>query len=96
MSAAQARVPVEERLFSLVLALLATDAGLTKNEILSTVQGYRQRYSTSGRQREPRQRSSSATKTTSVTSGFRSRPSTRLGSPATTRTCGIASLVVST
>jgi proteasome accessory factor B len=42
------RVPVEERLFSLVLALLATDAGLTKSEILSTVQGYRQKYSHSG------------------------------------------------
>jgi proteasome accessory factor B len=47
-AAAQSRVPVEERLFSLVLALLATEAGLTKNEILSTVQGYRQRYSASG------------------------------------------------
>ena len=42
------RVPVEERLFSLVLALLATESGLTKSEILSTVQGYRQRYSRSG------------------------------------------------
>lgn len=42
------RIPVEERLFSLVLALLATDNGLTKNEILSTVQGYRQRFSHSG------------------------------------------------
>jgi len=42
------RIPVEERLFSLVLALLATDAGLTKNEILSTVQGYRQKYAHSG------------------------------------------------
>ena len=42
------RVPVEERLFSLVLALLATDSGLTKNEILSTVQGYSQKYSHSG------------------------------------------------
>ncbi|MCU1509840.1 MAG: transcriptional regulator [Glaciihabitans sp.] len=42
------RVPVEERLFSLVLALLATESGLTKNEILSTVQGYRQRYNRSG------------------------------------------------
>jgi proteasome accessory factor B len=42
------RIPVEERLFSLVLALLATDAGLTKNEILSTVQGYRQKFSHSG------------------------------------------------
>jgi proteasome accessory factor B len=42
------RVPVEERLFSLVLALLATDSGLSKTEILSTVQGYRQRYSRSG------------------------------------------------
>jgi proteasome accessory factor B len=41
-------VPVEERLFSLVLALLATDIGLTKNEILSTVQGYRQRFSRTG------------------------------------------------
>jgi proteasome accessory factor B len=42
------RIPVEERLFSLVLALLATESGLTKSEILSTVQGYRQRYSRSG------------------------------------------------
>jgi proteasome accessory factor B len=41
-------VPVEERLCSLVLALLATEAGLTKNEILSSVQGYRQRYVSSG------------------------------------------------
>lgn len=50
MAAASAgsRVPVEERLFSLVLALLATETGLTKNEILSTVQGYRQRYSAGG------------------------------------------------
>jgi proteasome accessory factor B len=47
-AAAQVRIPVEERLFSLVLALLATEAGLTKNEILSTVQGYRQRYASSG------------------------------------------------
>lgn len=31
-----------------MLALLATENGLTKNEILSTVQGYRQRYSASG------------------------------------------------
>jgi len=46
--AAGSRVPVEERLFSLVLALLATEAGLTKAEILSTVQGYRQRYRASG------------------------------------------------
>jgi proteasome accessory factor B len=38
------KVPVEERLFSLVLALLATENGLTKSEILSTVQGYRQQY----------------------------------------------------
>ncbi|CAN5209618.1 WYL domain-containing protein [soil metagenome] len=42
------RVPVEERLFSLVLALLATENGLTKNEILSTVQGYRQTFKRSG------------------------------------------------
>ena len=43
-----AKVPVEERLFSLVLALLATENGLTKNEILSTVQGYRQSFVTGG------------------------------------------------
>ena len=42
------RVPVEERLFSLVLALLATENGLTKTEILSSVQGYRQEFSRSG------------------------------------------------
>ncbi|WP_374193832.1 helix-turn-helix transcriptional regulator [Glaciihabitans sp. dw_435] len=41
-------MPAEERLFSLVLALLASDNGLTKSEILSTVQGYRQRYARSG------------------------------------------------
>jgi proteasome accessory factor B len=41
-------VPVEERLFSLVLALVATEHGLTKAEILSSVQGYRQRYSPGG------------------------------------------------
>lgn len=35
-------------MFSLVLALLATDHGLTKNQILSTVQGYRQRFSPQG------------------------------------------------
>jgi proteasome accessory factor B len=39
---------VEERLFSLVLALIATEAGLTKAEILETVQGYRQRYQRGG------------------------------------------------
>ncbi len=47
-SSSSARVPVEERLFSLVLALLATEAGLTKNDILSTVQGYRQRFVVGG------------------------------------------------
>lgn len=41
-------VPVEERLFSLVLALLASENGLTKGDILSTVQGYRQRYAPGG------------------------------------------------
>ncbi|MCU1480799.1 MAG: transcriptional regulator [Subtercola sp.] len=43
-----APVPVEERLFSLVLALLASEAGLTKNDILSTVQGYRQKFAFAG------------------------------------------------
>jgi len=41
-------VTVEERLFSLVLALIATQVGLTKNDILSTVQGYRQRFQVGG------------------------------------------------
>jgi proteasome accessory factor B len=45
---APVRVPAEERLFSLVLALLATESGLTKTEILSTVQGYRQRFDAAG------------------------------------------------
>lgn len=44
----QGPVPVEERLFSLVLALLATETGLTKSEILSSVQGYRQRFKNHG------------------------------------------------
>jgi predicted DNA-binding transcriptional regulator YafY len=35
---------VEERLFSVVLALLATENGLTNDDILQSVQGYRQRY----------------------------------------------------
>jgi proteasome accessory factor B len=47
-ASAAPRVPVEERLFSLVLALLATESGLTKNEILSTVQGYRQKFQAGG------------------------------------------------
>ena len=42
------RITVEERLFSLVLALIATEIGLTKSDILSTVQGYRQRYLSGG------------------------------------------------
>ncbi len=44
MPSSSRRVPVEERLFSLVLALLATEQGLTKAEILSTVTGYASRY----------------------------------------------------
>ncbi|WP_374948062.1 helix-turn-helix transcriptional regulator [Agreia sp.] len=37
-------VAVEERLFSLVLALVSTEIGLTKSEILGAVQGYRQKF----------------------------------------------------
>ncbi|WP_066519023.1 helix-turn-helix transcriptional regulator [Curtobacterium ammoniigenes] len=49
MPAARApRIPAEERLFSLVLALLSTESGLTKTDILANVQGYRQRWSRSG------------------------------------------------
>lgn len=39
-----AAIAVEERLFSLVLALIATETGLTRDQVLSTVQGYRQRF----------------------------------------------------
>jgi proteasome accessory factor B len=42
------RIPVEDRLFSLVLALLATETGLLKSEILSSVRGYAERYDESG------------------------------------------------
>ncbi len=48
MSGSARKVPVEERLFSLVLALLATEQGLTKAEILSTVTGYAARYEQGG------------------------------------------------
>ncbi|RXZ70737.1 WYL domain-containing protein [Agromyces albus] len=44
----ESRIPVEDRLFSLVLALLATETGLLKAEILSTVRGYAERFDTSG------------------------------------------------
>lgn len=39
---ARSTVPAEDRQFSLVLALLATESGLTKAEILQTVRGYAQ------------------------------------------------------
>lgn len=42
------RIQVEDRLFSLVLALLATESGLSKSEILSTVRGYAERYEPNG------------------------------------------------
>ena len=43
-SSAPKRVPSEERVFSLVLALVASPQGLTKSELLSSVYGYSQRY----------------------------------------------------
>jgi len=46
--AGESRIPVEDRLFSLVLALLATETGLLKSEILSTVRGYAERYDPRG------------------------------------------------
>lgn len=39
-----AQVPAVDRQFSLVLALLATESGLMKSEILSTVRGYAEKY----------------------------------------------------
>jgi proteasome accessory factor B len=38
-----ARIPAEERLTNLVVALMATEIGLTKQQILDNVSGYRQR-----------------------------------------------------
>lgn len=48
MAESTVHVSVEERLFSLVLALLSSEYGLTKHQILGTVQGYRQRYTVGG------------------------------------------------
>ena len=39
---APAKIPPEERLVNLVVALIATDQGLTKDTILSSVAGYRE------------------------------------------------------
>lgn len=41
---AGSRIPSEERIFSLVLALVASANGLTKHELLSSVYGYSDRY----------------------------------------------------
>lgn len=41
---ARSKVPSEERVFSLVLALVASAGGLTKHELLSTVYGYADRF----------------------------------------------------
>ena len=43
-SAARSSVPVEQRVFSLVLALVASPEGLTKRQLLSSVYGYSDRY----------------------------------------------------
>lgn len=40
----RARVPAEERVFSLILALVASPQGLTKSELFSSVHGYSDRY----------------------------------------------------
>lgn len=42
----EGRIPAEERVFSLILALVASPQGLTKSELLSTVYGYAGRSST--------------------------------------------------
>ena len=40
--------PAEERLFNLILALVASRNGLTKTDILETVGGYRERFAAAG------------------------------------------------
>ena len=42
------QIPPEERLTNLVVALMATEIGLTKQQILETVSGYRQRSAAGG------------------------------------------------
>ena len=44
MGGARRSIPSEERVFSLILALVASPAGLTKHELLSSVYGYADRY----------------------------------------------------
>lgn len=44
MTASSRSVPGEQRVFSLLLALVASPQGLTKRELLSSVHGYAQRY----------------------------------------------------
>ena len=44
VSAGTPKVPSEERVFSLVLALVASPQGLTKTDLFSSVHGYRERY----------------------------------------------------
>lgn len=44
-----ARIPPEERQTNLVVALMATEIGLSKQQILDNVSGYRQRAETGGR-----------------------------------------------
>lgn len=45
---ARTAVPSEERIFSLVLALIASEQGLTKQDLLSSVYGYSERFRESG------------------------------------------------
>lgn len=45
---ARSNVPSEERVFSLVLALIASEQGLTKHDLLSSVYGYSERFRESG------------------------------------------------
>ena len=44
MPPARATIPVEDRLFSLILALLASTIGLSKAEIFETVRGYKEQH----------------------------------------------------
>lgn len=42
------RIPAEERLTNLIVALMATEVGLTKAQIFESVSGYRQRFESNG------------------------------------------------
>ena len=90
------RIPVEERLFSLVLALLATDVGPDEDRDPLDRPGLPAAATSPAATTPPSSASSSATRTTSASSACPSRPSTTPPRPATTSSCATASPAATT